>query len=102
MRESEFPLGWDEARMRRVLAHYEQQSEEEAVAEYEAAHESSTQTFVEIPNELLPAVRELIAKHESGADSLCPLWQVCRDRQVVWPVEIDFARTARYSTRCGS
>ncbi|TDI43760.1 MAG: hypothetical protein E2P02_10700 [Acidobacteria bacterium] len=68
MKESEFPPGWDEARVRRVLAHYEGQSEEEAVAEDEAAYESSTQTFVEIPNELLPAVRELIAKHEGGGD----------------------------------
>ncbi len=68
MKENEFPPGWDEARVRRVLAHYEGQSEEEAVAEDEAAYESSTQTFVEIPNELLPAVRELIAKHEGGED----------------------------------
>ncbi len=68
MKESEFPPGWDEARVRRVLAHYEGQSEEEAAAEDEAAYESSTQTFVEIPNELLPAVREVIAKHESGGD----------------------------------
>ncbi len=68
MKESEFPPGWDEARVRRVLAHYERQNEEEAVAEDEAAYESSTQTFVEIPNELLPAVRELIAKHDSDGD----------------------------------
>ena len=68
MKENEFPPGWDEARVQRVLAHYEEQSEEQAVAEDEAAHESSTQTFVEIPNELLPVVRELIAKHESGGD----------------------------------
>ena len=68
MKEIEFPPGWDEARVRRVLAHYERQGEEQAVAEDEAAFESSTQTFVEIPNELLPAVRELIAKHESGGD----------------------------------
>ncbi len=68
MTENEFPPGWDEARVRRVLAHYEGQSEEQAVAEDEAAHESSTQTFIEIPNELLPAVRELIAKHEGDGD----------------------------------
>ena len=68
MKESEFPSGWDEARVRRLLAHYESQSEEEAVAEDEAAHDSSTQTFVEVPNKLLPAVRELIAKFESNSD----------------------------------
>ena len=66
MKQSEFPEGWDEARVRRVIAHYEQQSEEEAVAEDEAAFESTTQTFIEVPNELLPTVRELIAKHKGN------------------------------------
>lgn len=68
MKDNEFPPGWDEARVRRVIAHYEGQSEEQAVAEDEAAHESAMQTFIEIPNELLPAVRELIAKYEGGED----------------------------------
>lgn len=48
-----------------MLFYYEQQTEEEAVAEDEAAFESTTQTFIEVPNELLPAVRELIAKHKT-------------------------------------
>ncbi|MFQ5657437.1 MAG: hypothetical protein ACE5G5_07860 [Candidatus Methylomirabilales bacterium] len=58
-----FPPGWDEERVRRVIAHYEQQSEEEAVAEDEAAFEDATQTVMEIPNELVPAVRKLLAEH---------------------------------------
>ncbi len=62
MKQSRFPVGWDEARVRRVLAHYEQQSEEEAVAENEAAAEDSTQTVMEVPRDLVPAIRELIAK----------------------------------------
>ena len=60
--QSNFPPGWDEARVRRVLAHYEGQTEEEGVAEDEAAAEEKTQTVMEIPNELVPAVRNLIAK----------------------------------------
>lgn len=63
MVRSKFPPGWDETRVRRVLAHYEEQTEEEAVAEDEAAAEDHTQTVMEIPSELVPAVRELIAKH---------------------------------------
>jgi hypothetical protein len=63
MKRSKFPIGWDEERVRRVLAHYEEQMEEEAVAEDEAAFEDQTQTLMEIPNELVPVVRELIAKH---------------------------------------
>jgi len=67
MRPNRFPPGWNEERVRKVLAHYEQQAEEEAVAEDEAAFEDSTQTVIEVPKELLPAIRELIAKHkESG------------------------------------
>jgi hypothetical protein len=56
-----YPPGWDEERVRRVLAHYGQQTEEEAVAEDEAAFEQEGQTFIEVPNELLPRIRELLA-----------------------------------------
>jgi len=61
-RQSKFPTGWDEKRVKRVLEHYETQSEDEAVAEDEAAYEDTNQTFMEVPNELVPVVRELIAK----------------------------------------
>ena len=64
MKQSKYPPGWDEARVREVLAHYEEQTEEEAVAEDEAAFEDQTQTVMEIPNELIPAVRELLGRHQ--------------------------------------
>ena len=50
--------------MRRVLNQYEEQTEDGATAEEEAAFEDRNQTFVEIPNHLLPEVRSLIAKHQ--------------------------------------
>jgi hypothetical protein len=62
-KQGNYPLGWDEARVCRVLAHYEGQTEVEAVAEDESAFENRTQTIVEVPIELVPVVRELIAKH---------------------------------------
>ena len=65
MNQSKFPPNWDEKRVREVLAHYETQSENEAVAEDEAAYEDPTQTTMEIPNDLVPKVRELIAKRAS-------------------------------------
>ncbi|MBI2193652.1 MAG: hypothetical protein HYU36_16880 [Planctomycetes bacterium] len=65
MKESKFPPGWDEDRVKRVLAHYENQSEEEAVAEDEASYEDPNQTIMEIPNELVPAVRELLAHRKA-------------------------------------
>jgi hypothetical protein len=37
MKRNKFPPGWDEERVRRVLEHYEKQTEDEAVAEDEAA-----------------------------------------------------------------
>ena len=63
MKKKNFPPGWDEEKVKRVLEHYESQSEEEALAEDEAAYEDDSQTIMEIPNELVPSVRELIAKH---------------------------------------
>jgi hypothetical protein len=64
MKQSNFPSGWDEQRVRRVIDHYEEQSEEEAVAEDEAAREDPSLTVMEIPNDLVPAVREILAKRD--------------------------------------
>jgi hypothetical protein len=65
MKQNKFPPGWDEERVRRVLAHYEHQTEEEAVAEDEAAYEQEDQSMMEIPYELVPKVRNLIAQCRS-------------------------------------
>ena len=62
MEQNNYPKGWDEDRVRRVLAHYEGQTESEAVAEDESAWEDTSQTFIEVPNDLVPVVRELIAR----------------------------------------
>lgn len=64
-RENRYPEGWDEERVRRLLTHYEEQSAEEAVAEDEAAFEDS-QVVVEVPKELLPEIRKLIARHRAS------------------------------------
>ena len=66
MKHSKFPSGWDEERVRRVLEHYESQTDEEAVAEDEAAL-SSASTVMDVPADLVPTVRELIAKHKKSA-----------------------------------
>ena len=65
--QSEFPAGWDEARVQRVLEHYENQTDEAAVAEDEASLEAPGETFIEVPVELVPAVRRLIAEHRRSA-----------------------------------
>ena len=45
-KQSKFPPGWDAERVERVHAHYESQTEEQAVAEDEAAVEDTGQTFM--------------------------------------------------------
>jgi len=65
MKQTKFPAGWDEERVRRVLAHYEEQTEAEAVAEDEAAYENPNHAMIEVPRELVPAVRKLIAKRRA-------------------------------------
>lgn len=62
MRNRTYPAGWDEKRVQRVLAHYETQSEEEAFAEDEAAFEDPKLTLMGVPTELVPEVRNLIAR----------------------------------------
>lgn len=66
MKQSNYPHGWNENRIKQVLEHYESQSEDEAVAEDEAAFGAPDQTVMEIPTELVPQVRELIAKHNAA------------------------------------
>ena len=65
MSHNKFPPGWDEDRVKNVLAHYEEQSADEAVAEDEAAYEAPNQTVMEVPTLLVPVIRELIAKHQA-------------------------------------
>jgi hypothetical protein len=66
MSQAKFPPGWDEERVRRVLVHYESQSDEAAVAEDESDYEATNSTTMEVPVELVPAVRELIARRRAG------------------------------------
>jgi len=66
MSESRYPSGWDAARVERVLEHYETQSDEEAVAEDEASWEETSHTTMDVPVDLVPTVRELIAKKQQG------------------------------------
>jgi hypothetical protein len=64
MKKNRFPKGWDEKRVKRLLTHYEKQTEEEALVEDEASYEDKSQAIIEIPVQLVSAVRELIAKHQ--------------------------------------
>ena len=65
-KRQEFPRGWDEARVRRVIEHYENQTEDDAVAEDEAALRIEGQTVMLVPTELVPEIRRLIASRRGA------------------------------------
>jgi hypothetical protein len=65
-KKQKFPAGWDEARVREVLAHYENQTEDEQFAEIEAAREAEGVTLMAVPSELVPEVRALLARKQSA------------------------------------
>ena len=64
MKANKFPVGWDEDRVKRLLETYEHQTEEESVAEDEAAFADQSEVVMGVPRDLVPLVRELIAKHQ--------------------------------------
>ncbi len=65
-RQQKFPPGWDEKRVRKVLVHYENQTEDEAVAEDEAAYQAKGQTVMIVPTNLVPAIRQLLGRRRGA------------------------------------
>ncbi len=65
MTEQRFPKGWDEQRVRQLLAELDSRTEEEWVAADEAAaSEQDDQAVVTVPVELLPEIRRLLAAYK--------------------------------------
>ena len=62
MSQNKFPDGWNEDRVRKVIAHYGAQTEDDALADDEAAM-TPAETVMTVPHDLVGLVRELIAKH---------------------------------------
>jgi hypothetical protein len=65
MKKSVDPPGWNERRVAKVIAHYESQTDDEAVAEDEAVFGADAHTVMEVPTVLVPVVRALIARHRA-------------------------------------
>jgi hypothetical protein len=66
MSDQRFPPGWSEERVTQLIAHYGSLSEEEQVAEDEAAvAEQEGQTVITVPDTLLPAIRQMLADANS-------------------------------------
>jgi hypothetical protein len=66
MSKEQFPQGWDEARVKNVLKHYEQMDDDAMIADDDAAAELKGQTLMVIPTEYVSAVRELIERKTSA------------------------------------
>ena len=62
--KNKFPPGFDEAKIKSIIEHYENQTEEEALAEDETIMTNEQQTMMQIPNNLVPIIRELIAQNK--------------------------------------
>jgi hypothetical protein len=65
MKRTHLPPNWTDEKVKKVIKYYETQSDDEAAAEDDAAYNDRTQTFMEIPNKLVPSVRKLLAKHSA-------------------------------------
>ena len=61
-RRPRYPKGWDAESIKALAAHYDNQTEDEAVAEDEAAYRSTRMTMMAIPVDLVPQVHKLLAK----------------------------------------
>lgn len=66
MSQQQFPPGWDAARVRGVIDHYDRQTEDEEAAEIEAALAADGVTLIAVPNDLADEVRALIARRQSA------------------------------------
>ena len=59
---NKYPKGWTRKKVQAVIAHYDTQTDDEAIAEAEAAHRKPKSVMVEVPLKLLPRVRRVLAR----------------------------------------
>jgi hypothetical protein len=67
MKKQQFPNGWDEKRVKELIAELDARTDEEWIAADEAAaSEADEQTVITVPTALLPEIRRLLASHRSA------------------------------------
>lgn len=66
MNEQKLPRGWDEERVKQLIAELDARTDEEWIAQYEAVHEAEDITWMAVPTALVPEVRALIARKQSS------------------------------------
>jgi hypothetical protein len=55
-----FPPGWNQKRVQELIAYYDKQTENEELAEYEAAMRVNGRSLLLVPTELVPEIRRFI------------------------------------------
>lgn len=65
-KQQRFPPGWNEKRVKQVIAYYDRQSEDEELAEYESAMQIKGQSIMVVPTSLVPEIRRLIKQHRGA------------------------------------
>ena len=67
MKKQKYPPGWNEKRVRKVIAHYDNQTEQEQADEIEQAVKAQNITMVAVPTALVPKVLTLIQRRRRTA-----------------------------------
>ena len=63
---SPYPKGWDRRRVQALIRHYENQTDDDAIAEAEAAYNDVTTTMMQVPVELVSQIERLISRRRAG------------------------------------
>jgi hypothetical protein len=61
-RSQRLPPGWTQAKIKKVIDHFEKQNENEQLAEHEAGLRAEEQTLMAVPTALVSEIRKLIQK----------------------------------------
>ena len=64
-----FPPGWNEAKVRAVIDHYDNLTDEERAREIEEAVEIEDQTAMAVPTEMVPDIARLIDDHQGKSSN---------------------------------
>jgi len=62
-----YPAGWDYRRARAVADHYDRLKDQTVLDDATVAKVSVASVWMEIPQDLVPAIRKLIARHRKSA-----------------------------------
>ena len=65
-KKQKLPAGWTKERIRQLAEYYDNQSEDEQVAEHESALQADGLTVMVVPTELVPEILKLITKKRTA------------------------------------